>query len=338
MLIAIDAMGGDLAPSEIVAGAVQGARQYDVGIILAGPADRIQLELERYDTAGLDIEISHTDEYLLEGEHPAFALRKKRNASIMLASKLVREGRAQAVVGAGPTGGIFAAALQVLGTLEGLSRPVIGGPFLGFAPQTILIDMGGNVDSRPDQLLDFAVIGLVYARQWMGIDNPTVALLSNGKEEGKGNNTVKAAYPLFKQSGLNFIGNLEGDDIVDGKANVIICDGFVGNILCKFCEGLGNAGALWLKKALDGMIPPEKIQAITQQFIKATNPAQTAGGGPLWGVNGVVCKAHGHSNADQIALTIAAAKKAVEINLVGNFQRELETIKKTLDTNNLKGD
>jgi glycerol-3-phosphate acyltransferase PlsX len=223
-----------ILPEEIVKGAVMGAREYGVGIFLVGPRDKIEIELSKNDHKGLDIEIIHTDEYLIEGEQAAYALRKKRHASILVSVQLIKEGKAAAAIGVGPTGGVFASALQVLGTLEGISRPVIGSPILGFTPDTFLVDLGVNVDNRPDQLLDFAIIGSVYARKWMNIPNPTVALLSNGKEEGKGNDIVKQAYELFKRSGLNFIGNAEGNDLAMGKANVIVCDGFVGNCIVKF--------------------------------------------------------------------------------------------------------
>lgn len=202
--------------------------------MLVGPAERLEGELAKHDRSGTNIEIVATNEYLVEGEHPAYALRQKRHASIIVATKLVKEGRAAAVVGAGPTGGVVASALQVLGTVEGVARPVVGGPFLGFAPDTIMMDLGGNVDCRPDQLLDFAIVGTVYARKMLNIPNPSVALLSVGAEEGKGNEVVRESYPLFQKSGLNFIGNVEGYDILSGRANVIICDGFVGNILVKF--------------------------------------------------------------------------------------------------------
>jgi len=335
MKIAIDAMGGDFAPVEIVKGSVLGAKEHQVSLLLVGPQDIIQAELAKYDTTGLDIEILHTDEYLVEGEHPAYALRKKRNASILLAAKAVRDGKAAAAIGVGPTGGVFAAALGALGVLEGLSRPVIGGQFLGFAPNSILIDLGGNVDSRPDQLLDFGIIGVVYARKWMGISNPTVALVSNGAEEGKGNEIVKAAYELYKKSGLNFIGNVEGNDIAHGKANVFICDGFVGNIVAKFCEGLGDVTAQWLDKTLNNKVPQNEMRDILMSLRRAMAPADVLGGGPLWGVNGVICKAHGKSKAPEVAGTIATAKKAVEIDLVGTFRTELAAARKTLNITNL---
>lgn len=332
--IAVDAMGGDFAPEEIVRGSVLGAKEHGVGIILVGPQERIQPELTRHNTSGLDIEIVHTDEYLVEGEPPAYALRKKRNASIMVATRLVKEGRAAAVVGVGPTGGVFASALQVLGLLEGLSRPVIGGPFLGFAPQTMMIDLGVNADCRPDQLLDFGIIGMVYARKYMNISNPTVALLSNGREEGKGNAVVKEAYRLFKMSGLNFIGNVEGNDIVYGRANVIICDGFMGNVVIKFCEGLGTAVAQWIKEKLEGRLPEGEIAEVVTALKQATNSADTAGGGPLWGVNGVVCKAHGRSKAPEVARAIATAKHMVETDLVGTLKSELAAIRSRINAPN----
>ncbi|UCB43756.1 MAG: phosphate acyltransferase PlsX [Dehalococcoidales bacterium] len=331
MKIAVDTMGGDFAPKEIIKGSVAGAREHDVGIILVGPEERIKAELASCNTSGLDIEIVHTDEYLLEEEHPAYAMRRKRNASIMVATKLVREERAAAAVGAGPTGGVFAAAVQVLGILEGLARPVIGGQFLGFTPDTIMIDLGGNVDSRPDQLLDFGIIGMVYARKWMGIPNPTIALASNGAEEGKGNEVVKETYELFKKSGLNFVGNVEGNDIANGKANVIICDGFVGNLVAKFCEGLGDVTSRWLNERLQNKLPESEIGELITDLKRAMIPADAVGGGPLWGVNGIICKAHGRSKAPEVASTIATAKRAVEIDLVGTFTTELAAARSTMN-------
>jgi phosphate acyltransferase len=333
MKIAIDAMGGDFAPEEIIKGAILGAKEYNVGIILVGPEERIKAEVTKFDTSGLDLEIVHTDEYLVEGEQPAYAMRQKRKASILVATKLVRDGRASAVIGIGPTGGVFAAALQVLGTLEGLARPVIGGNFLGFAPNTFVIDLGGNVDSRPDQLLDFGIIGTVYAQTWMRISNPTVALLSNGLEEGKGNEVIKATFELFKKSGLNFIGNIEGNDIAAGKANVVICDGFVGNCIIKFCEGLGRVTAKWLSDNLAGKLKDDEIKQMVNSYIHATIVADSTGGGPLLGLNGIVCKGHGRSKAPEVAKTIGTAKSAVEMDLVGKFKSELITIRSKLNIN-----
>ena len=334
MKIAVDAMGGDYAPEEIVKGAVMAAKEYGTEIILVGPQERIEEELAKYDYSGVNIEIIDTDEYLVEGEHPAYALRQKRKASILVATKLVKEGKADAVVGAGPTGGVVGSALQVLGTVEGIARPVAGGAFLGFAPSTIMMDLGGNVDCRPDQLLDFAIVGTVYARKMLNIQNPTVALLSVGAEEGKGNEVVRESYPLFQRSGLNFIGNVEGYDILSGRANVIICDGFVGNILVKFCESLGKTISRWLEDKVRGKLPESDVKEIIDNLLLATNVADAIGGGPLWAVNGVVCVSHGRSKSAEIAKTIGQAKLAVELDLVGSLKAELATARSKLQMPN----
>ena len=330
MKIAIDAMGGDYAPEEIVKGAVIAAREYGVEIVLVGPAEKIEEELAQHDRSGTNIEIVATNEYLVEGEHPAYALRQKRHASILVATKLVKEGKAAAVVGAGPTGGVVASALQVLGTVEGVARPVVGGPFLGFVPNTILMDLGGNVDCRPDQLLDFAIVGTVYARKMLNIPNPSVALLSIGAEEGKGNEVARESYPLFQKSGLNFIGNVEGYDILSGRANVIICDGFVGNILVKFCEALGKTVCQWLEDRLGGKLPESDIKEMVKSMLLATNPADAIGGGPLWAVNGIAVVAHGRSRHEEIAKAIGQAKSAVELDLVGSLKAELAAARSKL--------
>ena len=331
MKIAIDAMGGDYAPEEIVKGAVNGGKEYGADIILVGPQAKIEGELAKHDCSGVNTEIIDTDEYLVEGEHPAYALRQKRKASILVATKLVKERKADAVIGAGPTGGVVGSALQVLGTVEGIARPVAGGAFLGFAPNTMLMDLGGNVDCRPDQLLDFAIVGTIYAQKMLNIQNPTVALLSVGAEEGKGNETVKASYTLFQKSGLNFIGNVEGYDLPTGRANVVICDGFVGNVVVKFCESLGKTICSWFEDRAKGKLPESELKEITGDLLKATNVADAIGGGPLLAVNGIACVAHGRSKADEIAKTIGQAKLAVEREIVGSLKDELAAARSRLN-------
>ncbi len=328
--IAIDAMGGDFAPAEIIRGSVQGAREHGVGIILVGPQERIRAELAGQPAAGLDIEIVHAEEYLVEGEAPAYALRAKRHASIVIATRLVKEGRAEAVISMGPTGGVMASALMVLGTLEGISRPVIGGPFCGFTPHSVTLDMGGNLDCKPEQLLDFAAVGTVYVRKLFNIAEPKVALLNVGWEEGKGNAAAKEAYPLLKKSGLNFIGNIEGNDVPAGKADVIICDGFAGNIMVKFGEGLGRAMADWLGRELKDDLPPARSQEVRQKLLDLTVMADHTGGGPLWAVNGLVFKGHGRSRAAEMALTIGSARRFVELDIINALKTELATVRRRL--------
>ncbi|MFC1998252.1 phosphate acyltransferase PlsX [Chloroflexota bacterium] len=330
--IAVDGMGGDNAPGEIIKGTVMGARQYGADIILVGPEDVMRAELAKHDISGLNIDIVHTDEYLVEGEHPAYALRKKRKASIAVATKLVKSGDADAVISAGPTGGVVAAALQFLGTVDGISRPMAGGAFLGFTPNMLMMDMGGNVDCKPYQFLDFAIVGTVFAKKMLGIENPTVALLSIGAEEGKGNEVVRESYPLFAKSGLNFIGQVEGCDIPTGKANVIICDGFVGNIIVKFGESLGKLIAQYLENKLEGKISEAELKEITDYLIFATNAADARGGGPLWAIDGVACVAHGRVIAEEFARVIEQAKIVVEKDIIGSLKAELAEIRGKIKT------
>jgi phosphate acyltransferase len=333
MKIAVDAMGGDFAPEEIIKGAVQGARESQAGIILVGPRQRIEQELAKYDISGLEIEVLHTDEYLVEGEQPAYALRNKRNASITLAVRQVKEGKAQAVISMGPTGGVITSALMILGTVEGISRPVVGGVFCGFTPRCVSMDIGGNLDCRADQLLDFAIVGTVYARKLLGIPEPAVALLNVGKEEGKGNAMLKEAFTLLKRSGLNFIGNIEGNEIPSGKANVIISDGLVGNIVVKFCEGLGKTIADWLDEELKNDLPEARIKDLRKKLLSQTIKADEGGGGPVWAVNGLVFKGHGRSRAYEMAQTVKTAKTLAEIDLVSALKEELLAVRSRLLAN-----
>ncbi len=335
MKISVDAMGGDFAPEDIIKGAIMGARENNVGLILVGPQDIIKAEMAKHDTSGLDIEIVHTNEYLIEGEAPAYALRTKKNASITVATKLVKEGKAAAVISMGPTGGVITSALMILGTVEGISRPVVGGTFCGFAPQCVTMDMGGNIDAKPDQLLDFAIVGTVFARKILNVPNPAVALLNVGWEEGKGNAVAKEAYPLLKKSGLNFIGNIEGNDIPSGKANVIICDGFVGNVVTKFCEGLGRSIADWISKELKTEMAEDKVKKLTQDLLSLTVKADSMGGGPLWAVNGLVFKGHGRSRALEMAVTVGSAKLYAEMDIVNALKSELATVKGRLKAENV---
>ncbi len=330
MKIAIDAMGGDFAPQEIIKGAVAGAREYGAGLIFVGPRERIQSELSNCDTQGLNIEFVHTDEYLVEGEAPAQVLRVKRYASINLAVRQVKEGAAEAVISMGPTGGVMAASLMQLGTLEGIFRPVVGGAFCGFAPRTITLDMGGNLDARPDQIVDFAVVGTIYARKVLGIENPAVGLLNVGCEEGKGNAAAKEAYPLLKKSGLNFIGNLEGTDVLSGKANVIVCDGFTGNVMVKFCESLGRAASRWLEAELQNDVSAERAGEIARKLLDLTVLADNTGGGPIWAVNGLVFKGHGRSRAKEMAVTVGSAKRYFELDIVNALREELRAVRRRL--------
>jgi len=329
IIIAVDAMGGDFAPTEIIKGAIQAARELGVAIIFTGPAKEVEKEIANHDTNGLELSVVGASDVIRDGEEPAFAVMRRPNNSMAVATRLVKEGKADAVASAGNTGASMVCALQYLGTLLGIERPMACGAFLSLAPNTVVLDLGANVGVKPYQLLNFAVAGSVYARTFHGIDNPTIGLLSVGAEEGKGNDLVKETYPLLKKSGLNFIGNVEGMDIVFGKANVIVCDGFVGNVLVKYSEGLGHALSRWLGKELKDSVPAEALEKTSQKLYRLLSPAVAMGGGPLIGVNGVASVAHGNSKAAQIVGTIKNTKMAVESNFVDKLRTELEKIQRS---------
>jgi glycerol-3-phosphate acyltransferase PlsX len=322
--VAVDAMGGDHAPGEVVKGAVEAARELGVEIILVGIKTAVEAELGKIDTSGLPIRLVEATQVIEDGEEPAFAVMRKPNSSVSLAARQVKDGEADAMISAGSTGAVMVAAYQHMGILPGIERPMAGGAFVQLAPKTVVLDLGANVGCQPYHLVDFAVAGSVYARKFLGIDNPTVGLLNVGAEEGKGNELAKEAYQLLKKSGLNFIGNVEGMDIPLGKANVIVCDGFVGNILVKFCEGLGKTVSQWLTDELKGSLAPADTGKVTDKLYRLLSPGIAMGGGPLWGVAGVACIAHGSSQAPQIVGTIRQARLAVESGFVDTLRAELE--------------
>jgi glycerol-3-phosphate acyltransferase PlsX len=321
--VAVDAMGGDHAPAEIVAGAVQAARQGDVQVMLVGDSNKVQPELARHDTRNLPIGAIPSEGVIMEGEPPALALRQKPRASILVATGMVKQGHADACVTMGSTGAAMAAAAVVLGVTEGIERPALGGPIIGLAPHTVIIDLGTNVDCRPGQLLSFAVIGSVFARQFWGIGNPRVALLSVGAEAGKGNRQVKETTELFASSGLNFIGNVEGYDLAYGKAEVVVCDGFVGNIVMKLTEGLGQAISEHLRSRLVGKLPAPELEQLVKEVYELNNVVETLGGGPMFGVNGVSVVGHGRARADAVQRAIGTARRAVESGFVSKLNEEL---------------
>jgi len=303
--VAVDAMGGDYAPGDIVKGAVLAAEKGDVDIALVGPTDIVEAELARCGISGLPIRCVRADEFIKEDENPALAVRRKPNASIAVAAKMVKAGEADGLISAGPTGAIVSAAIQHLGMIEGIERPVIGGVIFDLAPNTVVFDCGVNVDCKPYHLLTFAIIGSVFCQKLLDIANPTVGLLNIGAEESKGNQLARESYHLLKSSGLNFIGNIEGNELMSGRANVIVCDAFVGNVVFKFGERLG----------LFKDSPDRDDKSIL-------------GGGLILGVNGIVRKIHGASQAPHVAVKIRHTKLAIEAGLVGAIKSELTTIMK----------
>jgi glycerol-3-phosphate acyltransferase PlsX len=325
-------MGGDFAPQEVVKGAIDASRKLGVAVLLVGDQEQVEAQLRGVDTNGAIYKVVPSQGRIEEGEHPAIALRRNPNVSVAVATGLVKLGKAQAMVSMGSTGGSMAAATLGLGLLGGLERPCVGGPFLGgLAPHTAILDLGSNIDCRPQQMLSFAMMGCVFARKFFGVDDPKVALLSVGAEEGKGNKQVKEAYPLFKQSHLNFIGNVEGNDLFSGKAHVVVCDGFVGNVLLKFAESVGDVLSNYFMKKMKGKIPDRELQVLGQEIWGITNESKKSSG-PLFGVNGNVIVGHGASKAHEVAWAVETAKKCVDLDLANGITKEFEQLKKTVET------
>jgi len=329
--VALDAMGGDFGPQETVKGAMQALGNDNIQLLLVGDRDPVQAELDRYDITGKSVSVVSSVDKISDNEHPIQALRNKPNASILEATKLVKAGYADAVVSMGSTGASMASSVFLLGLMEGLERPALGGPFLGVSPSTVMLDAGSNLDCRPALMLSFAALGSVFAHRFLEIENPRIGLLSVGSEEAKGNKQVRETYGLLKESHLNFIGNVEGMDFFTGRADVIVCDGFVGNILMKFTEGLGGALAGFVQERLAGVLSPKDLANISNDLWQTTNMPRTMGG-PLFGVNGAVIVGHGSCEANGVAGAIHTAVRYVKVGLLESMREELSQIHKNKQT------
>ena len=328
--VAVDAMGGDFAPQETVKGAIQALRSVNAELLLVGDPSAVGDELAKYQTADIPITVIPSEGKISDDEHPLQALRQKPNASVVVATQLVKQGKADVMVSMGSTGASMASAVLTLGLMEGLERPCLGGPFLGLAPNTVLVDIGSNIDCRPGLLLSFAVLGAAFAHTYMGIDNPRIGLLSVGEESAKGNRQVQESYQLFQDSHLNFVGNVEGMDFFTDKADVIICDGFVGNILVKFTEGMGGALGDFVRGRLAGSADPSVVEQLADDLWETTNRPLTVGGGPLFGVNAPVILGHGSCRANGVEGAIRTAVRYVDVGLLDIMRRELDVMNRAV--------
>ncbi len=319
MRIVLDAMGGDHAPAVTVEGAVLAARAYGISVVLVGQEDIIQRELAKHDIGGLNLPIVHASQVIEMDEHPATAVRAKKDSSMVVGMQLVRRGEVDAFVSAGNTGGVLAAALFHLGRIRGVERPALSTMFPTRDGHCFILDIGANADVKPHYLLQFAQMGAAYAERVLGFENPRVGLVSIGEEPGKGSILVQEVYELLANSGLNFVGNVEGKDIPRGLADVVVTDGFTGNVIIKLSEGVASmlmeiieeevrrrplamAGVLMAKGAF--------------RAVKGRLDYRQYGGGALLGVNGVVIIGHGRSDAVAIQNAIRVARQAVEQNIV----------------------
>lgn len=327
--IAVDAMGTDGAPTPEVEGAIQAAREGHARILLVGPEDALEREFARQHASPhrLGIELVHASEVITMHDMAAKAFRRKRDASIRVAARLVHEGRADGLISAGNTGAVMTTAKIVLGSLEGVDRPALAQVFpTSKGSAAVLVDVGANVDCRPIHLEQFAVMGEIYYRVIFGKERPRVGLLSIGEEEHKGNDLTRDAMALLKRLPLNFVGNVEGRDLYNGRVEVIVCDGFIGNVALKISEGLIEAVSAMLKEALSSTISAKVGYVLSrrafQDFKKRVDYSEY-GGAPLLGVRGVCIICHGGSNAKAIknAIRVAAEFAAGRIN--EKIEREL---------------
>lgn len=324
MKIALDAMGGDYAPEQIVQGALIAAREDKIQIILVGKQEVIDRELNGDYADGL-ISVVHAPEVIEMGEHPVTAVRRKKGSSIVVATQLVKDGAADAVVSAGSTGAQMASSLFILGRIPGIDRPAISSLLPTAGGVVVLLDVGANVDCKPQHLQQFGMMGALYAEKVLGRSQPRVGLVNIGAEETKGDELTLAAYQLLKGTKINFTGNVEGRDLFLGGADVAVCDGFVGNVVLKAVEGFALAQFGMFKQELGCLgekIGAEQLATVLAHFKKRMDYAEY-GGAPLLGVNGVSIITHGSSKALAIKCAIRVAREAVESELVQAIQTNL---------------
>ena len=330
MRIAVDVMGGDLGPSVIVDGALIAARHLQISLLLAGDASLIEAELARHPASrGLDIRITHAPDRIEMSESAAAALRRKPRASIRVAAEEVRAGEAQAVFSAGHTGAAVMAAHAVFGPLPGVDRPALATIVPTRRDPAVLLDSGATVGCRPQHLVQFAVMGSAYARIALERERPRVALLSVGEEETKGNELTREAHRLLKSAPIHFIGNVEGRDVFAGEADVIVCDGFTGNVTLKVSEGLVETIEALLHDELAATFGGRMGYVLSRQAFRRFRRRvdySEYGGAPLVGVNGLCIVGHGRSSAKAVANAVTMAARAVEEDLLGRLSLNVAQI------------
>jgi phosphate acyltransferase len=328
--IALDAMGGDHAPRAEVEGAILAARELDVRVVLVGIEATVRQELNRHRYRSQSIEVVNATEVVTMRDSPSQAFRRKKDSSLHVAARLVRDGKADALVSAGNTGAVMTVARFVLGTLPSVDRPALAAAFPNMKEKvSVILDVGANVDSKPAHIEQFAVMGEIYYRTIFGVRKPRVALLSIGEEEMKGNELTREAFNRLKQRPLNFGGNVEGRDVFRGNVDVIVCDGFIGNIALKISEGLVEHIGGMLKKAIKSSLRSQLGYALSKKafddFRKRTDYSEY-GGAPLLGVRGITIIGHGRSNPNAIKNAIRVAAELNRSRVNEKIEQELSAI------------
>ena len=320
--IAADGMGGDLAPDQVVLGAAAAARDLGVEVVVVGLPDRVQRLLDPHP----QLRFVPASQVIEMHEHPAQAVRSKTDSSMSVCARLCKQGEAAAWVSAGNSGAILAAALFLQGRVRGVERPALGTVLPTAGPPAYFLDVGANVDSRPEFLVQFAQMGVVYAERVLGRENPVVGLLSNGEEEGKGSELVKEVGGRLRRTSLNFMGNVEPKDVLAGRADVVVADGFVGNVAIKMAEATAELVFRTLRdevpRTLHGKAGGLLIRPAVNR-IRSRMDWREFGGAPLLGIEGVAVVAHGRSDALAVRNAIRVARQAVESDLVGKIREAL---------------
>ncbi|ADE57191.1 MULTISPECIES: phosphate acyltransferase PlsX [Aminobacterium] len=328
MLLALDAMGGDNAPHEPCKGAILACREFsDLEIILVGNRAQIEPIIDQAaDDVRRRLSVVHTEEYISMDEHPSRSIRQKRHSSLRLAMEMARSGEAQGCVSAGNTGAIVAGGVLVVGRISGIDRPALGVAMPTLNKYTFLLDVGATVRAKPINLYQFALMGNIYSKYILGVPSPEIALLSNGSEDIKGDEVIASAKEMLKVSSLNFTGYVEGDEVPFSKADVVVCDGFSGNVVLKFAEGVIQAVYSIAKEEMGRRILPKIGMVFMVPMLKSLwgrFDYEKHGGTPLLGVKGVVIKAHGRSKAPAVASAIRVARNFVLQKGVEHITNEL---------------
>lgn len=325
--IALDAMGGDHAPRVEVEGAILAARELGVRVLLVGVESAVRAELNRHKHHNLPIEIVHAPEVITMTDSPSQAFRRKKESSVHVGARLVHDNKADALVSAGNTGAVMTVARFVIGTLPSVDRPALAAAFPNMKEKvSVILDVGANVDSKPEHIAQFAVMGEIYFRAIWGAKRPRIALLSIGEEEAKGNELTREAAALLKHLPLNFVGNVEGRNVFRGNVDVVVCDGFIGNVVLKLSEGLVEHIGFMLKKAIKSSLTSQIGYALSKRafedFRKRTDYSET-GGAPLLGVRGITVIGHGRSNPNAIKNAIRVASELCRSRVNEKIEQEL---------------
>lgn len=327
MKLAIDAMGGDFAPQEIVKGAVDAAREFQVEIVLVGQPDPVKASLSGLDTKGLAIDVLPASETICFNEPPVQAVRHKKDASLVVALRLLKEGQVDGVFSAGSTGAVMAGGLFSVGRIKGVDRPALSTVIPTRDGFSFMLDVGANADAKAENLLQFGIMGSIYVEQVLGVKRPRVALLSLGVEEEKGNKLTKEAFPLLQAAGINFIGNMEARDILDGVADVIVADGFAGSIALKAIEGTASVLMGLIKEAANSSLRSKLGGLLLKPALKGVAGRldyTEYGGAPLLGLSGAVLKCHGNSKARATRSGIRVLKDYISNGCIETIRTELQ--------------